>query len=298
MSCSCPTLRRPRMIALAGAFAALLSAGPLAAATTAVTYAQLLVDHVVFRHGEVLAAGIYSVKAGTTGPALVATASTGAGANFDLTAPSMSETHPTFLALKDAQGGRVSLPLVDGSAAAIGVLVLDFKAVDGQPEETYLAEAVAIRNQLQEIIPKQVTLFDPYTKGFDATDTLAQRINNTLIERHPDINVVAIHLTAPGEKLNRVWGINRPNFLGRPSDEIDTDTEKTGRIVMQVIPATHRMEVHMPMLDRKGARVGTLCTVYFWHDEREAGDLYARSLGVRDEARQLMPDNRADLFKP
>lgn len=293
-----PTLRLTRLIALACAFAALVTAGPLAAATSAVTYAQLLVDHVIFRHSEVLAVGIYSVKPGTTGQALVATASTGAAANFDLSAPAMSDTHPTFLALKDARVGRVVLPLVDASAATIGALVLDFKTTNGQPEGTYLENALEIRNQLQEIIPQQVTLFDPYTKGFDDTDTLAQRINNMLTARHPDINVVAIHLTAPGEKLNRVWGINRPNFLGRPSDEIDTDTEKTGRVVMQVIPATHRMEVHMPMLDRKGALIGTICTVYFWHDEREAGDLYARSLGVRDEARLLMPDNRDDLFKP
>ncbi len=292
-------LRVRRLVGLACAFAALITAGPLAAKTTAVSYAQLLVDHVVFRHSEVLAAGIYSVKPGTTEPALLATASAGAAANFDLSAPAMSDAHhPSFLALKNEGCCRVSVSLMDTSAANIGILVLDFKAVDGQPDGTYLEKAAEIRNQLQEIIPKQITLFDPYTKGFDDTDTLAQRINNTLIARHPDINVVAIHLTAPGEKLNRVWGINRPNFLGRPSDEIDTDTEKTGRIVMQVIPATHRMEVHMPMLDRKGTLVGTLCTVYFWHDEREAGDLYARSLGVRDEARLLMPDNRDDLFKP
>jgi hypothetical protein len=134
--------------------------------------------------------------------------------------------------------------------------------------------------------------------GVQGTLILAQRINQTLVERHPDVNVIAFHLTAPGETINRVWAINRPNFIGRNSDEIDTDTEKTARIVMQVIPATHRMEVHMPMLSKTGELWGEISTVYFWHDVREAGDLYARSLGIMEEARPLMPVNRDDLFKP
>lgn len=284
---------------LACLLVAVAAVRPLAAKTTQVIYAQRLVDHAIFLNSALIAAGIYTEKPGTGGTVLVAAASSDdTQRTFDPAAPTIDGDHPPVMPMKNARCFRVLVSLEDMSTANIGVLALDFRPIEGQAEQKYRESALEIRNQLLEIIPRQSVLFDPYTKGSDETDTLAQRINNTLAGRHPDVNVVAIHLTAPGEKLNRVWGINRPDFLGRPSDEIDTDTEQTGRIVMQVIRATHRLEVHMPMLDGQGRLVGTLCTVYFWHDEREAGDLYARSLGIRDEARLLMPANRDDLFKP
>ena len=190
------------------------------------------------------------------------------------------------------------LPLLDASGTQIGVLSVEYSAGALTQYDSRLVQSIAIRDYLRLIIPKRETLFDPYMKGYDSSDTLAQRINQILLARHPDVNVIAIHITAPGDTKNKVWGINRPNFIGRDSDEIDTDTEKTGRIVMQVIPATHRMEVHMPLLSPDGKLIGTLCTVYLWKSVSEAADFYGRSLSIMEEARQLTPANRDDLFRP
>ena len=175
---------------------------------------------------------------------------------------------------------------------------MEYSAGQSPQYDSRLAQSTAIRDYLKLITPKRETLFDPYMKGYDSTDTLAQRINQILLARHPDVNVIAIHITAPGDTKNKVWGINRPNFIGRDSDEIDTDTEKTGRIVMQVIPATHRMEVHMPLLSPDGKLIGTICTVYLWKSMSEAADFYGRSLSIMEEVRQLTPSNRDDLFRP
>jgi len=106
-----------------------------------------------------------------------------------------------------------------------------------------------------------------------------------------------MHVTPPGGATNKVIAINEPKFIGRDSDAVDTDTEKTGKIVMQVIPATHRMEVHMPMLAADGSRVGTICTVYLWEDERQAADYFVRSLAMRDELRPLIPSYES-LIRP
>jgi iron complex outermembrane receptor protein len=114
----------------------------------------------------------------------------------------------------------------------------------------------------------------------------AQQLVDETLAKHPDLLVLAFHVVIPGDSLNRVVAINtvqHPKFLGRPSDDIDTDTAKTSRTVVQVIPATHRMEVHMPLHDKNGKTIATLVTVYNFKDEEEAPELMRRSQAIRDE---------------
>jgi hypothetical protein len=282
-------------------------AAPAAAETLQVSYAQLLVDFAVYNNPGVVAAEIHLVVPGEDESTMLATSHGTAGGRTGAEILQVVKANtPTMKNVPASAPGpytgkerrRLLLPLRTADGTTIGALSLLMAPKAGQTDETVMHKAADIRNRLQELTPKVATMFDPYTKGYSASDTLAQRINQILLARHPDVNVIALHLTKPGDKTNKVWGINRPNFLQRDSDEIDTDTEKTGRIVMQVIPATHRMEVHMPLLSPDGAIIGTLCTVYFWHDMREASELYARSLGIMEEARLLTTNNRDDLFKP
>lgn len=114
----------------------------------------------------------------------------------------------------------------------------------------------------------------------------AQYLVDITLKAHPDLLVIAFHVVPPGDTVNRVVAIDRvqiPKFLWRPSDDIDTDTAKTSRTVVQVIPATHRMEVHMPMHNKDGKTIGTLVTVYNFKDEEEAPELMRRSQAIRDE---------------
>jgi hypothetical protein len=114
----------------------------------------------------------------------------------------------------------------------------------------------------------------------------AQALTEESLKRHPDVLVVAFHAQVPGEQINRVVAINQAQwgkFLWRPSDDIDTDTAKTQRTVVQVIPATHRMEVHMPLHTRTGDTIATLVCVWNFKDEEEAPVLMRKSQQIRDE---------------
>lgn len=120
----------------------------------------------------------------------------------------------------------------------------------------------------------------------------AQGLTERLLKLHPDVLVVAIHAQIPGEEINRVVAINQAQwakFLWRPSDDIDTDTAKTQRTVVQVIPATHRMEVHMPLHTATGQTVATLVCVWNFKDEEEAPELMKRSQKIRDEIAPSVP---------
>jgi hypothetical protein len=129
----------------------------------------------------------------------------------------------------------------------------------------------------------------------------AQDLTERLLKRHPDVLVVAIHAQIPSEEINRVIAINQAQwakFLWRPSDDIDTDTAKTQRTVVQVIPATHRMEVHMPLHSGLGHTIATLVCVWSFKDEEEAPELMKKSQQMRDETAPSIPSLARLLGKP
>lgn len=123
----------------------------------------------------------------------------------------------------------------------------------------------------------------------------AQTLTEQELKRHPDVLVVAFHAQIPGEAINRVIAINQAQwgkFQWRPSDDIDTDTAKTQRTVVQVIPATHRMEVHMPLHTKTGETIATFVCVWNFKDEEEAPELLRRSQAIRDEIAPQISDIR------
>ena len=284
-----------------GTAALLISAAffftPAGAEIVRVNYAQLLVNDLLRQNPDLAAAAVHTVAPGETESKIIASNHDDIGQKSDGELIALKSDAPTVRPASDQHRCTVLLPLLDENEHRVGTLQLGFKFSDGARLASFAEKAAALRNRLQLVLPTHAVLFDPYTLGWFATDTLAQRLTMQALARHPDMNVIAMHVTPPGEKINKVIAINRPNFLGRDSDEVDTDTEKTGRIVMQVIPKTHRMEVHMPMLAADGNIVGTICTVGLWFDENQTADFYARSLAMRNELRaQIL--SRAALFKP
>lgn len=188
------------------------------------------------------------------------------------------------------------VPLRSVSGEAIGVLHTTFKSKTGARNDCR-RQAEELRDELAWVIPSAQVLFDPFIVASSSTDVLAQRLTLETLARYPDILVLAFHVTAPGETTNRVVGINLPKFLGRASDDIDHDVAKTGKMIVQVIPSTHRMEVHMPLRAVDGSLVGTLVTVYLWRQETEAPGLISRSMKIRDELQPRIPNLNALLSR-
>lgn len=120
---------------------------------------------------------------------------------------------------------------------------------------------------------------------------VAQMLTDRELKRHPEVLVVAFHAQIPGEQINRVIAINQAQwgkFQWRPSDDIDTDTARSQKTIVQVIPATHRMEVHMPLHTRTGETIATFVCVWNFKDEEEAPDLVRKSQAIRDEIAPLV----------
>lgn len=188
------------------------------------------------------------------------------------------------------------VPLRSVSGQAIGVLHATFKS-ETSTRDDCRRRAEELRDELAKVIPSAQVLFDPFIVASSSTDMLAQRLTIETLTRHPDVLVLAFHVTAPGETTNRVVGINVPKLLGRASDDVDHDVSKTGKTIVQVIPSTHRMEVHMPLRAVDGSLVGTLVTVYLWRQEAEAPGLISQSMKIRDELQPRIPNLSALLSR-
>jgi hypothetical protein len=114
----------------------------------------------------------------------------------------------------------------------------------------------------------------------------AQTLTDEMLKEHPDVLVIAFHVQIPGESINRVVAINQAQwgkFQWRPSDDIDTDTARTRKTIVQVIPATHRMEVHMPLHTKSGETIATFVCVWNFREEEEAPELMRKSQAIRNE---------------
>lgn len=289
--------RNPPIRAALLAAAAILGAASMRAEVVHTTYAQMLVNDLMRKYPSLLVVAMHVTAPGASNNTIIATNLDRVGKVSDDDDLAVIRTNKPILASMLEKGRyEVLLPLRNVSDETIGALGIVFKYSVGQSEAAFLEDATGMRNRLREVIPSVSALLEPFTMGTDPGDSLAQRLIMEALARHPDLLVIAMHVTPPGGTTNKVIAINEPKFIGRDSDAVDTDTEKTGKIVMQVIPATHRMEVHMPMLAADGSRVGTVCTVYLWGDESQTADYFVRSLAMWDELRPLIPSNDS-LFK-
>lgn len=277
----------------------ILGLAPFAAhaAVERTVYAQILINRVASTHSDLLGFEMYAVPPGATDNQVVAANDGRPGAKADAEVLDVIRTEEARFAA--AAGGRceVLLPLLSASDQVVGAMRLVYRAETGRSKASYLESAREVQGWLSQVILNRQQLFFPFILGTAAGDTLAQKLTMQALARHPDILVVAMHLVPPGGTENKVIAINEPTLLGHPSDQVDSGIAKSGETIMQLIPSSHRMEVHMPLRDRHGLLIGTICTVFLWRTESQSADFYVRSLALRDELAPQIPSHAA-LFKP
>ena len=251
-------------------------------------YAQMLIDETMLRSPEValLSIAVQAPAAPSDYTVIASTDATliGNKAGGD---ERHVEASGQPMAMPDQHRCEAIVPLRDVAGTTIGALRTVLRSGGSLP--ACISKAEALRDELRQVIPSAQNLFDPFIAGSSSDDILGQRLVMQTLAKHPDVLVLALHVTAPGETINRVVAINQRKFIGRPSDEVDHEVAKTGKTIMQVIPGTHRMETHMPLRAGDGSLVGAVVTVYLWRNETEVPELFNRSMKIRDELAPQIP---------
>jgi hypothetical protein len=125
----------------------------------------------------------------------------------------------------------------------------------------------------------------------------AQAIVDKIIKDHPDVLVLAMHVTLPGQKENVMiasrfnvspgkWEIQR---IGKAADEDDRRVVNTGKPNLEVNTTGDRFEVEAAMLDGAGKIVGAVGIVFPYKKGDDQKALQKKAEAIRDEIRKQTP---------
>jgi hypothetical protein len=191
---------------------------------------------------------------------------------------------------------EVRLPLRDVSDDTIGTLHLTYGYHAGDDRAALERRAESVRDFLHRRISHAGNLLDPYPYEPDApSHTYAQQLVDEFLERYPQIEILAIHATAPDSDYNVIVGSNIGR-LGKKADNDDMRCVFTGKPNLEVNSTGKRFESEMQLHDRAGNVIGAVGVVYAYKkgDDKEA--LHASAEKIRTELEKKIPDAAA-LFR-
>ena len=123
----------------------------------------------------------------------------------------------------------------------------------------------------------------------------AQELVDRTIAAHPELLVVAMHVTPPNAHENIIIASNIGR-IGKPADEDDLRVIQTDKTNVEVVHGGERFEVELPLRDVAGATVGALGLVWSYQGEDRA-TLEHKAQQIRDGlAKRIL--NSANLVDP
>ncbi len=130
----------------------------------------------------------------------------------------------------------------------------------------------------------------------DQPKTYAQQLINQEIAKHPEIVIMAMHVTPPNSADNQIIASNIGR-IGKKADDDDMRVVRTGKPNLEVNKAGNHFEVEMALLDKSGTTIGAVAVVYNYKAGDDKAKLERKAEQVRDDLRNQIPDLKS-LFNP
>jgi len=124
----------------------------------------------------------------------------------------------------------------------------------------------------------------------------AQRLVNGIVQKYPDLLVVAMHVTPPNESENVLIASNIGR-IGKRADVEDLRVIRTGEMIAKVNKNGDRFEVELVLLDASRKPIGALALVFPYKPGDQASQFKKRATMIRDELAGEIPE-LAKLMKP
>lgn len=271
---------------------------PLNAQTATKNYAQELVDKALARHRDVLVLMMHVAPPGKSENVVIASNIGRIGKAADEDDLAVIKTGQAKLeANKTGDRFEVELPLQDASQRTIGALGVVFPYKKGQDQGALQRKAEQIRNELRRRISTAGNLVEP--ADWDPRipkNTYAQALVDQALDQHPDVLILAMHVTPPNSQENVIVASNIGR-IGKKADEDDMSVITTGAPKLEVNATGDRFEDELALLDASGNRVGAIGIVFAYRQGDDKAALQTKAEQVRDELRAKIP-SRAQLFQP
>ena len=124
-----------------------------------------------------------------------------------------------------------------------------------------------------------------------------QELINDEIARHPEVAVLAMHVTPPKQNRNVIIAANVARMIGKPADNDDLHVVHTGIPLLAVNKAGNRYEVQLRLLDANRRPVGSLGVVFPYKPGDDKAAFQQQATVIRDELSRRI-SHTANLVEP
>src|ERR1700730_4738439 len=93
------------------------------------------------------------------------------------------------------------------------------------------------------------------------TKTYAQQLVDQAVAKHPEVLVLAMHVTPPNDSENVIIASNIGR-IGKKADQDDLRVIKTGKPNLALNKSGDRFEVELPLQDANARMIGALGVVF------------------------------------
>ncbi len=124
----------------------------------------------------------------------------------------------------------------------------------------------------------------------------AQELVDETVAKHPEVVVLAMHVTPPNSADNVIIASNIGR-IGKKADEDDLRVIQTGKPNLEVNKTGDRFEVELPLQDVSGNTIGAIGVVFPYKVGDDKSALQKKAEKIRDELRRRT-SNVANLMEP
>ncbi len=124
----------------------------------------------------------------------------------------------------------------------------------------------------------------------------AQKLVETIAVAHPELAIIALHVTPDGKFDNEIIASNIRRIIGKKSDEEDYQTIYTKKPKLTYQKDRGTFQVLLPLLDKSGKTIGSLTTIFKEGGKQSPQQFLKRAKRIRNEMRSQI-STKAKLFE-
>lgn len=127
-------------------------------------------------------------------------------------------------------------------------------------------------------------------------DIFAQKLVDEALAKHPEVIIIAMHVTPPGKTENVIIASNIGRY-GKKADEDDMRVIDTGKSNLELNKAGNHFEVEFALKDRSDTTIGAAGVVFNYKPGDDKAQMEKVANQIRDEWKAQTP-NKESLFAP
>src|SRR6516164_10720257 len=127
-------------------------------------------------------------------------------------------------------------------------------------------------------------------------DIFAQKLVDEALAKHPQVMIIAMHVTPPGKTENVIIASNIGRY-GKKADEDDMRVIDTGKSNLELNKAGNHFEVEFAMKDQSDTTIGAAGVVFNYKPGDDKAQMEKVANQIRDEWKVKTP-NKESLFAP